>query len=195
MKLHPEAAKEYARARQGVRSLVDGVACDDPELFVAGLELVARYGFLNNGWRRAVTRIAAGPPVSWRLRRHFRQLWLQAGDSIRCEFSHDHDLIDFLRLLLPPYQGMDKRLWRGEGWLNRCHRTYGLSWSDHQDTARSFAESNARYYRGGGVLLEADVPGAAIVCGPISPEREFIVDRRLLGTVRALERYPQQIPP
>jgi hypothetical protein len=74
-----------------------------------------------------------------------------------------------------------------------------MSWSDEADVARGFATSQRSFYQGGTVILEADVPSSAILCAPAEmaaagalgeDEREYMVDRRLLRTVRVIERLP-----
>jgi len=52
-------------------------------------------------------------------------------------------------------------------------------------------------YKGGSVILETAAPPEAVICAPFLidnryGEDEYIVDRRHLGTVRVVARFPQK---
>jgi hypothetical protein len=101
---------------------------------------------------------------------------------------------DALRLLLPVYQGLGLRLFRGESFFNRRRRSHGLSWSDDSEVARSYAESGVcRTANGGSILLAVDAPAEAIICAHAIRfgEREFLVDRRCLKGISVVGRYQQ----
>lgn len=88
-------------------------------------------------------------------------------------------------------------LYRGESASNRRRRTYGLSWSREQGVADGFARGIWQTFEGGSVLLETIVEPQTIICAPMLHdngygEDEYLVDRRVLGTVTVLARYPQR---
>jgi len=129
-------------------------------------------------------------------------------------------LCDAARILLPRYQGSAVRLFRGASAGERRRRIYGLSWTPDIAIAERFAHARQQW-DGGSVVLETLAPPAAIICSVDYPEpftveelkskfpelpqqrieeladqgfheeREYVVDRRHLGTVTVARRYPQ----
>src|SRR6516162_10477436 len=113
----------------------------------------------------------------------------------------------------PLYTGPAVRLFRGAGFNEFRRRQYSLSWTDD----RAAAERFARDYSGllhGSVVLETVAPAAAIIAKIEYPEpwtnsereeilrehpntrfdeyhdeREFLVDRRELGTVTVAQQF------
>jgi hypothetical protein len=73
----------------------------------------------------AVRSGSVGPEV----RAQFIDDWLRSGDLIRDSTGDDLLLARGLKVLLPPYKGPGRVLFRGDTALNRRRRTYGLSWS------------------------------------------------------------------
>ncbi len=149
-----------------------------------------------SGWRRLLRRVARMPsPPSAEFRAVFLDLMTRSGDHLRQE-AGDLPVIDALRALYPPYRGRGLRLYRGESARNRRRRTYGYSWTRSREVAECFATGLHQTAEGGSVLLETDAPAAAIIRvvrgGLHDGEREVWVDRRLLGHVRVLKRYPQR---
>jgi hypothetical protein len=91
----------------------------------------------------------------------------------------DFLVADALRLLLPVYQGLGLRLFRGESFFSRRRRSHGLSWSDDSEVARSYAESGVcRTANGGSILLTVDAPAEAIICAHAIRFREREFNRR-----------------
>jgi hypothetical protein len=108
-------------------------------------------------------------------------------------------LADALRVLLPAYAGPGLTLYRGDSCYNRRCRSYGLSWSSERECAASFAQDLWQTFDGGSVLLCTDAPAMSIICAPHRlgddyGEAEYLVDRRRLGAVHVLQRYPQKPP-
>jgi hypothetical protein len=109
-------------------------------------------------------------------------------------------LVKALRVLLPAYTGPRLTLYRGDSAWNRRRRSYGLSWTASQAVAEAFADGPLwRSCQGGSVLLQADVPPEAIICGPSLlanryGEEEYLVDRRHLRSVAVLRRYTEPRP-
>jgi hypothetical protein len=113
-------------------------------------------------------------------------MWSLHGGYICTVTNDDLLVIRALRKLLPPYRGGPKKLYRGETLKDRRQRTYGISWSSSKKVART-------YCMDGGVLLAAQVPEEAIVAKINKGwdhfyDDEYLVDRRALGRVEAIER-------
>lgn len=188
--------QEQKQARDCVIDFLEGAIKGDLERMhrsTVRLEYGAGFGY---GWRCAFRRIAREGPVSNRARLLFLQVFLDMGDHIRQETGDDLTYLKGLRALLPTYDGPPVPLYRGEGAMNRRHRTYGPSWTADRDVARSFAITASARSRGGGVLLAAVVEPAAIIAAPAIlddryGEHEYIVDRRFLSKVRVVERFPE----
>ena len=100
-----------------------------------------------------------------------------------------------LRKALPLYAGLGMTVFRGDGWINRVRRTYGLSWSTRKEVAAGFALSRRNLYQDGSCLLAAIAPPEAIICVPSHSaddrfeEAEVLIDRRLLQGVRMIKRH------
>lgn len=183
--------QEYRRAKEAAAAFRDATVAGDAEAFYRALEAVDITGC----WQEAFRGLAgAGAPAAFR--RRFMAVWQQDGDTLRSSVTDDAALATGLRALLPPYRGGDVILYRGEGFPNRRRRTYGLSWTSDIRVARAFAESRAAIYQGGAVLLKTFAPAEAVISRtPGRSERfgyeaEYIVDRRLLKEVSAVERFP-----
>jgi hypothetical protein len=143
------------------------------------------------GMRHAFRQCAALQSVPENAKEAFLRMWLSNGDSLRQAVSNDLILVKALRVMLPSYTGSAMTIYRGESKRNRWWQTYGASWSTDIEVARGFARSRAKMYEGGAVLLRTEAPTEAIVLHINDfVEDECIVDRRLLGRVEVLERYP-----
>lgn len=193
MELHPAVVAEMREVRSAIKGFVASVQEEDPKKFVAALGRLECCGGLHNGWQRALRSVALLPPPSDQFRARMLGLWVHVGDALRSYSAADLALIDALAILLPSYRGPDRKLFRGESAHNRRRRTYGMSWSMDIAIARGFAHQTL--YRNGTVVLEADVPAAAIISGPgdiegFDGEAEYLVDRRRLRSVRVIERLP-----
>jgi len=182
--------------RQAIRDFVRAIQAEDRDLLRHSIRIIDERVYF--GWRRAMRAIRKHPCQSEEFRKVLlNDLWLCSGEHIRNETNDDLVLIDALRAMLPRYTGPALTLYRGDGAANRRRRTYGLSWSVSIDTARSFARDTWQTTQGGSVLLEAHAPTDAIICAPALVndgygEEEYIVDRRRLGAVRVIERFPQR---
>lgn len=128
------------------------------------------------------------------MRKRFARIWFDCGEHLRTEVGDDRVLVDGLRALMPPYRGRRPVvLYRGDSFWNRRRRTYGLCWSRARTIAEQHAQHQRKRYKDGSVLLQTTAPPEAIVCSLIhytdSIEQEFLIDRRLLGPVKLLERW------
>jgi hypothetical protein len=101
-------------------------------------------------------------------------------------------LIAGLRALMPPYRGRAVVHYRGDSLGNRRRRTYGPCWSRSRAIAEQHVQNWARHQPS--VLLRAMIPRQAVICAlrhhTESVEDEYIVDRRHLGPVTVLRRFP-----
>jgi hypothetical protein len=180
--------------REAIALLCQAVAEDDGPAFVQVLSLIGDHFVFPRAFRALVRQNIGG---SAGLREQFLDMYIECGDHIRQEVNDDLLLADVLRLLLPSYQGPGLKLFRGDSFYNRRRRTYGLSWSDDIEVAKSFAETGFyRLFEGGSVLLVVDAKPDAIISAPAIcnnryGEREFLVDRRRLTQVAVLARYGQ----
>ena len=189
--------KEFAAAlvrerianRCAVATFVTGVGLGDLKQAEEGFRLVCDRFQFSAAWK-AIARLPEAAPS---IRDWFLEHWIEHGDGLRTE-SRDLELLSALAVLLPPYQGPAMQLFRGDGFINRRRRTYGMSWSSERVVADAFARSRANLYQEGSVLITAEVPANAIVCAVPVPndhykECEYIVDRRRLETVQVEARY------
>lgn len=194
----PQNASTYANRLAEIKrreaalghNLVEALRGGAPDAIHSAFSEVDRMG----DWRAAFRLLLrAGTNIHADSKTLFQQAWAIHGDHIRGEVQDDLLLIEVLRLLTPAYFGGSLRLYRGDSASNRRYRRYGLSWSTDREVAKSFALGTCRWSPGGSVLLFADAPVAAIISVlNYEDEREVLVDRRLLGNVRILERFPQE---
>jgi hypothetical protein len=101
----------------------------------AGLDFVDIH---RAGWSQAFRAIARIGEVPKKTREAFLRLYVHSGDHIRQE-SDDLALIAGLRVLLPPYGGLARMLFRGQGMYGVRRRSYGLSWSAKRTVAEAHA--------------------------------------------------------
>ncbi len=133
------------------------------------------------------------PKVSPTFKRALRDFWIANGNSLRGDFpGGDLELMTAFRRLMPTYIGPGVRLYRGDSFINRKRRTYGLAWSASRRVAEAFATGTWQAHEGGSVLLETDAPPEAIICKFNSSEREYLIDRRKLGPVLVVKRFEQK---
>jgi hypothetical protein len=196
MDFQKELESSRQKAKQAVRDFVEGAASGNLDYMAASFEALDYGECDGGGWvraMRAATRLNSVPRAT---QEFFLQVYLTSGDHIRQE-GNDLVLADGLRVLLPKYKGPAMRLYRGDSFRNRSRRTYGLSWTACADIARDFAETGSwRASDGGSALLETLAPPDAIICAPALlddryAEKEYIVDRRRLTSVKAIERFTQ----
>lgn len=181
------------RDRRGPREFVEAMKSGDLERYGKAFGRMARS---LDGWRRAMIRLSKEHDLPLSTRRAFMWGWSISGDYIRLEVGSDLILLNALWAIVPHrYSGGSLTLYRGDGWGNRKHRTYGMSWSTSQEVAESFAAGIWRKTEGGSVVLRTVAPASAILCrcesGAHDEEDEYLVDRRRLGTVDLIKRYSQ----
>jgi hypothetical protein len=173
------------------REFVAGVLTANPDRMAAALATLDFGGFDVDHAMRAVARLNSVPNEA---QDFFLQVHLRFGDKLRQECTRDLWLLRGYRVLMPPYNGSGITLYRGEQADNRQRRTYGMPWTTTRDVADNYAR-RAQGHVSGGVLLETMAPPEAIICAvPRNSDRygehEYLVDRRKLGQVKVLARYP-----
>ena len=145
-------------------------------------------------WRTFVSEMTARPPATLEEASRFHDHWHVAHHYLRELVDDEPAVLAMLRVWLPPYDGPDLTLYRGEN----AHRfeagRLGIAWTREIDKARMFASGlNAR--GSGGALLRCLAPSAAIIASPSQhsqhiQEGEFTLDPRGLLNVQVLERHP-----
>ena len=113
---------------------------------------------------------------------------------MRDSFAINEMLIDVLANLLPGYSGLPIELFRGERGSNHQSRTYGVSWTTDQHTAKMFARGLNRCPQTGRVLPRTVAPARAILSAPnihsqCFGEAGYVVDRRGLDRANLIKSY------
>jgi hypothetical protein len=126
----------------------------------------------------------------------FLAIWTECGHHIRREVADDVVVLDALRRLLPAYDGPSVCLFRGEPWKDYSVQHHGICWSSDVGVAELYARGLNAMAGGGGVLIETTAPTEAIISraattGATGCEFEYVVDRRRLGGIRQLVRFPE----
>ncbi|MGO7133427.1 hypothetical protein AB9E06_21475 [Rhizobium leguminosarum] len=179
--------------KESIADVMEALQAEHPYRFSDAIEGLA----YTDAWRAAFLAIRgkANPSMAFRL--EMGGVWSLHGSMIRNGVNDDLLVADALRRILPPYDGSDMTLFRGEGFNNRRRRVYGLCWSSEEGVARSFAKDQASDYRQGAVVLKAFVPKEAIVASihdldPENGESEYLVDRRFLkpAMITVIDRLP-----
>jgi hypothetical protein len=116
-----------------VREVTDAVIRSDYDRVISALDAALSADALP----RAIRAVGRLSPPSVDFCHSFLWFWSHHGDSFRGDVKDDLALINFLRILLPPYDGPGLALYRGDSAMNRRRRTYGLSWSADREVARS----------------------------------------------------------
>jgi hypothetical protein len=147
-----------------------------------------------DGWRLAFKKIVGVRSLKLQVRLAFLRVWIES-KSIQRRVGDDLLTIQGLKRLTPAYRGPALKLFRGDSFLNRRRRTYGLAWTTSREVALRHALHNShRMWPGGSVLLEARAPASAIITtshliGDHYGEEEYVVDRRKLRSVKVLENF------
>jgi hypothetical protein len=183
--------RERSRQREVIRQFQVGARTGDVGMARQALVDADLTGCLP-GLIRAAGRLGSVPATT---RDGFVWVWADLGDSLRAAAATDLELINALRVLLPPYDGPALRLFRGDGAINRRRRAYGASWTTSPEVAEAFAVNRSVDYPDGTVLLETEAPAGAIISATWLlhndyGEFEHVVDRRRLQRVRVLKRFP-----
>jgi hypothetical protein len=188
------AARQRQNDRHAAEYLVRACQDNDVNAFYRAVDLIEETS--EDGWRLALKKIALLEKVSEGIQSAFLQVFIES-KTIRLFVGDDFLIINALRVLVPPYGGPAVRLFRGDRAAMRKRRLYGISWTTSLDIADSkFAQGLNRMSDGGSVVLETVAPPEAIIgstasVGDYYGEAEYFVDRRRLGRVHVIRRYPQ----
>ena len=128
----------------------------------------------------------------------FLPIWIE-NKSIAASFASTRPVLEALRRLIRPYDGLTVTLYRGEARNRRRRSEIGISWTSDLNTAEKFATDARQCIEGGSVVLRAVAPPEAIVSHLRGDEdhygeAEFFVDPRLLGRIRVHHAFPQLTP-
>lgn len=123
----------------------------------------------------------------------FGTFWIEAGHHIREQIADDRTLVRLLRHLLPAYEGVALKLFRGENRGRWENGAIGLAWTTIVEAARMFG-AGLNAVRSGGVLLSAYVEPTAIISGPNAHscwlnESQFTVDPFSISSASAIEFF------
>ena len=192
---HPSPELRDRLLDRFAEALVTGERCETsdegprriPALHLGGLGLFKKHGLWSDAMRRAIAVGDAHPKARERILNGWMRVpW---GRYILPEVGDVDLYLAGLRILLPPYDGEDLTLFRGQG----SDQTVGSSWTRLQHIAEKFGRFKTdnvnaprpnrvkRPSRPDGVLLRAHVPAAAIICAPClhgDPDGEVAVDPR-----------------
>lgn len=128
----------------------------------------------------------------------FGTYWIEGGHRIREQVGDDHLLVQFLRSVLPPYNGGPITLFRGENQDRLSCGSLGFSWTFDSKVATMFARGlNA--VGTGGVLITATLGTAAIISGPNAHslylgEQQFTIDPSAVVGFSLVAVFPAMQP-
>lgn len=148
-------------------------------------------------YRRLIKHAAKTQDVPQEFREHFHTAWTVEGFRWRDAVDDDKLLSRALRAILTPYEGESLTLFRGEQSVRFDAGRLGFNWTPKRKVAEMFASGLCSLYDGGGVLLKATAPTAAIVASPGAhsqylSEDEFVIEPGFLIDVTELVRHPQK---
>lgn len=147
-----------------------------------------------NLWQEKADELLAAGDYDPAFRHKFHTYWTGAGHRIRAQIDDDGVLTSLLRLILPPYIGPSRTLYRGENLDRWTSGRIGLCWSNKAEIARMFGRGlNAT--GAGGVLLKCYASDGAIFAGPSDHslhlgESEYTLDLSKTFEIEVIEQYP-----
>ena len=141
-------------------------------------------------WAAAIEQFAVGPSPDVERGNASLSFWFTYGLwSIPRGLKGDLPcLVDAFRHLLPPYQGADLILYRGELASRHRRHIYGISCTSNLETARRFANRRSSLQEGAGVVLKIEATASIIAVAVRDhsnhtltlDEDEYLVDPRLV---------------
>ncbi|ROL66696.1 hypothetical protein BHU25_20775 [Pseudomonas vranovensis] len=145
-------------------------------------------------WRQLMSDLIDCGPRDRAIADCFHTQWHVCHHHIRELVGNDELVIEMLWKWLPPYQGPDLLLYRGENVDRLAEGRIGTAWSPQEKTARMFA-SGWNAAGKGGVILETLAPAEAIIAGPSAhskriQEYEYTIDWRKLGSITRKGFFP-----
>lgn len=145
-------------------------------------------------WSELIRTINNPEPASNAMKESFHSKWIESGAFIREKINNDLILTELLTLLLPPYNGNNLVLYRGENKARFDEGRVGFCWTQDISIAEMFG-SGLNAFRSPGLLLKAEAPACSILAGPNDHSRylgenEFTVNPSLLVKLTVVETYP-----
>lgn len=145
-------------------------------------------------WASHALSLISTQPPSTRSAEDLGTYWVEAGHHIREQLADDGLLVQLLRHILPPYDGGEMILYRGENQERWESCKVGPAWTSNPHTAKMFARGLNAVGRGG-VLLKGSFDSRAIISGPNGhshylSESQFTVDPTFAIAVTAVEFFP-----
>ena len=145
-------------------------------------------------WREKSCELLSKNEFDAAFQHRFHSYWTVAGHHIRAQIDNDRVLVELLRLVLPPYIGPSRTLFRGENLDRWTSRKIGLCWSEKIHVAQMFG-SGLNATGAGGVLLRCYASNKAIIAGPSDHSRylgesEYTLDLSHVTEIDMIESYP-----
>lgn len=175
-----------------VRNALAAISDNRPTEMLEAFRTAFERGFIPD----LLKALVASPIQACReVREHFAWFYAERGPKLREEADDDFLVLDALWRLMPLYFGRGLTLYRGACSIEETTGIYGFSWKTSREVAENFARGVATMHELGTVVLASDVPAEAIVCemrgyGMLSEEEEMVVERRKLGRVTVVKRFP-----
>ncbi len=130
-------------------------------------------------------------------RSSIHRIWTESGGRIRDKVRDDQLILRVLQASLPKYQGPAQTLYRGGCKFLFDQGKIGFCWTPAIEVAKNFASGLNSIYAGGGVLLKAFAPSAAILSGPNDhstsqmQEFEHTCDPNALVGIEVIQSFPK----
>ncbi|AXY59983.1 MULTISPECIES: hypothetical protein [Acinetobacter] len=144
----------------------------------------AEYEFIkfiheNNYWEFFLDNYKFDEVITNGFKEEFHLFWIERGEFIRSQINDDRKLVDMLWEVLPPYEGKEVTLYRGENIERFKQNKIGLCWTSDLAVAKRFSTRNA--CNNGSIILSAKADKSIIITGTHShskylDENEFTID-------------------
>ena len=120
----------------------------------------------------------------------FYKFWIERGMFVRKQINNDELLRNLLRKLLPPYQGEEITLYRGENIKDYRKNRIGFCWNSDLKIAKRFSTRNA--YNNSKLILSGRFDKDSIITKIHSQddymdESEYIIDPFKITNITIIE--------
>lgn len=144
-------------------------------------------------WNEVSEQLLNGKLMTPHFISDFHLYWIEHGHSIREQINNDNKVLDLLTSILPPYEGSDVLLYRGENIDRLNGDNVGFCWTPRFQTAKMFARG-LNSVGSGGILLECLCKADWIIAGPhphsqYLGEHEYTVNPKELDGIRRVEEF------
>jgi hypothetical protein len=175
-------------------NLEEFAAFNRPQTNVSDERKILDYIQSRNRWPELIKTIKNSEPASLAIKESFHLMWIETGSFIREKINNDVILTELLTLLLPPYDGGNLVLYRGENKVRFDEGRIGFCWTKDISIAEMFG-SGLNAFKSPGLLLRAEAPACSIITGPNNHsiylgEKEFTVNPSLLASITVITIYP-----